>query len=218
MEKIYYVYLLKVKETDEIFYVGKTFVGSKRLQNHFKESRTAKTLKANKIRKERSRKNTIIEHIVFHTNDEQLAYAKEQQLIQEYGRIDLGTGILCNHTNGGEGRNNSPISKDIRQKISNTLKNKPRVLHISNTELSNKLKIAWKTKRKNFKHSDKTKKYISSIQRKPVKMLDTFNNKELIFNSLYDAVDETKLSIHSIRDNLCGKILLVRKRYKFTYA
>ena len=40
----------------------------------------------------------------------------EKLLIQEYGRLDLGTGTLCNLTDGGEGTCN--VTPEVRKKIS----------------------------------------------------------------------------------------------------
>ena len=40
--------------------------------------------------------------IIFENLDEQTALEKEMELISKYGRVDLGTGILRNLTNGGD--------------------------------------------------------------------------------------------------------------------
>jgi hypothetical protein len=44
-------------------------------------------------------------------------FKKEIELIANYGRVDIGTGILCNKTNGGEPINNIIKSDDFFEKI-----------------------------------------------------------------------------------------------------
>jgi hypothetical protein len=51
---------------------------------------------------------------------ESLAFELEIFLISEFGRIDQGTGVLTNHTDGGEGALNPP--KETREKLSASLK------------------------------------------------------------------------------------------------
>lgn len=48
---------------------------------------------------------------------EQEAFDCEMELIAYWGRIDLGTGCLCNHTNGGEGETGCPCSEEKKAKI-----------------------------------------------------------------------------------------------------
>jgi len=52
----------------------------------------------------------------------QAADELEVFLIKEYGRIDLGTGILVNMTEGGEGRVSWKMSDEQKNKLSNSRK------------------------------------------------------------------------------------------------
>ena len=53
------------------------------------------------------------------TEDE--AHNLEVSLIKQYGRKDLGTGILINQTNGGEGSSGRLLSEESLKKISNSV-------------------------------------------------------------------------------------------------
>lgn len=54
------------------------------------------------------------------------ALALERRYIKWYGRIDLGTGILRNMTDGGDGASGMIISQETRDKISKANKGKKR--------------------------------------------------------------------------------------------
>lgn len=83
------------------------------------------------------------------------ALALERFYIKWYGRKDLGTGILINITDGGDGtsgyRRGSP-SRETRQKISNTLKNRT----LSHEHIQ---RIGEASKKR--RHSEKTKQKMS---------------------------------------------------------
>lgn len=110
--KSFYVYELWNPLTDTVFYVGKgtkSHAGYRRLSEHLKDTRY---YKAGKFRK--THKFTTIAKIVdagmipeikvvYETLCEPDAIAEEKRLIAQYGRRDIGTGILTNHTDGGEG-------------------------------------------------------------------------------------------------------------------
>jgi hypothetical protein len=59
--------------------------------------------KLSRIRDIIASSGAYVVEIVFESQDPDLAYAKEQELIKQYGRLDLGTGTLTNMTDGGKG-------------------------------------------------------------------------------------------------------------------
>ena len=66
-------------------------------------------------------------HIIFLKKNlsEDEAFKHEIYMISVFGRKDLGTGILHNRTDGGEGMSGSIVSEEHRKKISKALKGKP---------------------------------------------------------------------------------------------
>ncbi|QDJ96356.1 hypothetical protein Xoosp13_169 [Xanthomonas phage Xoo-sp13] len=110
--KIFYVYELWNPLTDQIFYVGKgtrTTKGYRRLAEHIKDTRYYKsgkfkqTHKYNTISKIMDSNKLPEIKIVFESLNEVDAFTEERRRISFYGRRDIGTGILVNHTDGGEG-------------------------------------------------------------------------------------------------------------------
>jgi hypothetical protein len=109
------VYQHRRLDTNEIFYIG-----------------IGKTIARSKSKKSRNRYwHHIVEKHgydieILHSNitwDEACEF--EMSYIKQYGRQDLGTGILVNMTDGGDGSFNVIISEESRKKISNTHKDKP---------------------------------------------------------------------------------------------
>lgn len=120
MDDIFYVYGYIDPRTGEYIYVGKgqhlrAYVHLKKCKNRI--------LKA-KIRAIRTA--GMEPNVVFFACDisEELAFELEKKFISEYGRIDLGTGTLCNGTDGGEGSSGSVFSEETRRKLSEAQRGK----------------------------------------------------------------------------------------------
>lgn len=127
MKKKYYIYEHYTKDTNVVFYVG-----------YGQNNRAYDCKRRNKYWKNVYNKHGL-EVKVLKSNlllDE--AIELEQELIEKYGRRDIGTGTLTNLTAGGEGlRNASPetrkklsyiasnISDETREKMRNSARNRP---------------------------------------------------------------------------------------------
>ncbi len=117
----YYVYTYSDPDTNQPFYVGK---GTEyRSVIHLQEAQRAinkpgrKSRKINKIIKIlKQNKLPLIDKVVTDiTNDE--ACKIEIELILKFGRLDIGTGILYNLTDGGDGCCNRIMCEQEKQRI-----------------------------------------------------------------------------------------------------
>ena len=81
------VYVYHIYECDALVYVGITYTTTKRHKEHIKRGTVLSS--------------SIIE-VIHSTHDKNDACQLEKSEIQKYGRLDIGTGILRNNSNGGE--------------------------------------------------------------------------------------------------------------------
>lgn len=123
---IFYVYCLRRPDKNMpkefmpdngylIFYIGK---GCKdRFKAHI-GTKDTNTYKNNIINKLYRLGMELICEKMYENLTEVEAFAKEIELIKYYGRIDKGTGILVNRTDGGEGASGNILSDETKELIS----------------------------------------------------------------------------------------------------
>lgn len=113
---MFYVYTYNDPSTNTVFYVGKGHGDRDRYHIRNVRSHYNRGLAEN-IQELRER-GVEIEIIRVESGlDEQTAYRLERALINQYGRLDLGTGTLFNKTWGGEGYGKSGTKWSAQFKI-----------------------------------------------------------------------------------------------------
>lgn len=125
VENIYYVYCLRRPDKfmpekfapDNnylIFYIGKGKNDRYKVHLSTYDTNSYKNNIINKIHKLCAE---IICEKLYENLTEEEAFEKEKELIRFYGRIDNGTGILVNRTDGGDGASGHKHSKESKEKI-----------------------------------------------------------------------------------------------------
>lgn len=168
----YYVYQL-LKLDGSPFYIGKG--SGNRLMHHF----------TNRSMLKESLKNSIIHEIKKQTGswpqvekicesiNAKTAFMLEKSLIKKYGRLDKGTGILANITDGGGRETGWIMPIEVKQKISNALRGRSR-----NVTWGDAISSA----KKGINHSAQHKHNLSlaNKQRKGKKMHEIYNEQDAI--------------------------------------
>jgi len=141
-------------------------------------------------------KNQIIK--VVNNIQEDMAFWYEKHLILFWGRNDIGTGILRNLTNGGEGMSGYIVSNETRRKISESQKGEKHHLYGKSLSKETKEKMAnanpkfWLGKSFTLEHkqkismgnmgksiTDETKKKLSNVLRgKPSRFRNKTHSEE----------------------------------------
>lgn len=112
MHNNWYVYKHIRLDTGAVFYIG---IGNK---SNYARAYETHPSKRNNIWSNIFNKTSIRVEIVECGLSRIQAAKKEQQFIRELGRIDLGTGLLCNLTDGGDGIWNCIRGESTRKKLS----------------------------------------------------------------------------------------------------
>ncbi len=211
--KKYYTYRHRRLDTNEVFYVGIATKGEKTHRSIRKiyERAYAKTNRNNFWK-------NIINHveyeveIIAESNDYEKMKELEIFLISIYGRRDLGTGILCNLTNGGDGSVGWTPSQ--KQKDNFKLGKNPmakKVLNIITGEIFSSAKEA----HKNIEHTIKQRSFYSmlngDIENKTefeyVEKTKLNNGRRVIdttTNEIFKSIKEAAIKNNILKDTLGG--------------
>ena len=111
MENNWYVYRHIRLDKNEPFYIG---IGNKK---NYARAYQIRPDRRNSIWYKIFLKTEIKIEIILDGLTKTQASAKEQDFIKLYGRIDLGSGVLCNMTDGGDGVWNCLRSDETKEKI-----------------------------------------------------------------------------------------------------
>jgi hypothetical protein len=168
------------KDTNEIFYIG---IGNNLRRAYTKKSRNCYW--------KNIAQNGFMVEIIYENLTWEEACDVEKNLIKLYGRKDLGTGILVNMTDGGDGLSN--ISDELRNRFKDIAKNR--------------------------NYSDETKKKMSIIQSRPYnekypnsdEVIEIRRKKMVEFNKSYVPSKETN---EKISKTLTGRIMSQETKLK----
>lgn len=109
----HYVYQYIRVDTNTPFYIG---IGTKRVYStQYKRARDISRHKYNKIFYAITQKTKYEVYIIFESNDYNEIKNKEIELIKQYGRIAVHTGLLANLTDGGDGTINYVNPKSLKK-------------------------------------------------------------------------------------------------------
>lgn len=125
-ERSYYIYRHLRAGTRMPFYIG---LGRKK--KRFKSIKTEYARAYSKDGRNSHwhniyKKHGVIVQILIENLTEEEAIAKEKEFIALYGRVDQGTGILCNWTDGGEGLNRKKLSPEAIESIRKAATGRPK--------------------------------------------------------------------------------------------
>jgi hypothetical protein len=158
-----YVYLHRKEADNSIFYIG---IGCDK-----DYARSRKKSNRSMIWKRYVAKYGRVIEIVADNLLWEEAIEKEKELISFYGRLDKGTGLLINMTDGGDGSPGMVRSDDVRARISASMKGKVTWMkgRIPTAETRAKLSAA----RMNRLFSEATKAKIGAAQKNKIVSAET---------------------------------------------
>lgn len=223
----YYLYRHVRMDKDQVFYIG--IAKKKKYGTEYSRS-----LEKNKQKSRNQHWYNIVNktnyriEILLETDDFDFISSKEIEFIKLYGRMDLGTGTLCNLTDGGYGHRNYKITPEEREKLRQCRINKKCIIHIASGQRfksiadaarfinikSNTLQyqLLRKSIQCEFRYETDTEFII--LNNKNKKIIHVPSGR--IFNSIKDAAEFASINYGTFRAYMFGKH--TPKKFEFKYA
>jgi len=200
LEQVYFLYRHIRLDKNEPFYIG---VGTCDMKNNTFKSRyfRAYTKNRNKHWKNIVSQTDYEIEILLESNDYEFIKQKEIEFIALYGRRDLGTGVLCNKTDGGDGGIGKVITDEIRYNLSQGQKNSKNTL-----KKGQKLPEWWCEKISNAVKGENNSMYGRTGELHPnsKKVINVETKK--IYNSITEASEDCGLDMKALSLKLLWKV------------
>jgi hypothetical protein len=199
IENNWYVYRHIRLDKNEPFYVG---IGNKK---NYARAYQTKPDRRNQIWCKIFSKTDIKIEIILDNLTKSQASKKEQEFIKLYGRKDLGTGILCNMTDGGDGIWNCKRSEETKEKLRQSKLGDKNPMFGKSQSVETKLKRNKSLTGQKRSQEVKKKQSLGSIKSGQAKSVDVFkfNNNEYI--GRFYAISEACrfLGFHKLSSKAC---------------
>lgn len=191
----YYLYRHIRTDKNEPFYIGKsTCFKTKSFNEEFE--RAFNRASRNNIWKKIVKKTKYKVEIMFVSKNEDFIFQKEAEFIKLYGRIDQGTGILANLTDGGEGTQGLERTEEHCRKISGALTGKK--LSQSHCDSIGRSKTG-------VIHSEETKQLMSEVhteRRRKTTQRVRDTRTGIVYRSIAEAEEELGYKKHFLKKRL----------------
>ena len=202
-----YVYIHKKADTKEIFYVG--------IGNQLKYKRAYELTKTRRSKEwtQVFEKHGVEVEIYADNLTRKQAIEIEISIIDKYGRIDLGTGVLVNMTKGGDGfyelsyevKNRNPRNRGQKRAEHATQITKEKLTgRVLSDETKHKMRLAKLGKKQSREHLEKRKQGLKNTHYKGRTILNIETNET--FRSISEAARFYKMDIGTLNKKLNGKI------------
>ena len=203
MENNWYVYRHIRLDKNEPFYIG---IGNKK---NYARAYQIRPDRRNAIWCKIFLKTEIEVEIILDGLTKTQASAKEQEFIKLYGRIDLGSGVLCNMTDGGDGIWNCVRSDETKEKLRQQKLGSKNPMFGKKPSEETLLKMSNSQKGRTHSDEEKKKQSLRTVKSGQAKSVDVFKFDDGSYVGRFYAIAQAcrVLGFHKLN----GKAVMVAK-------